>query len=433
MNRNLASAVVRAFHSDRAELVREHLAPFPVREWQRTLEWLHTSGLALYLLDRVHALQIEDAVPQIILQGLEANRLENQARTEALFNEFARINCEFQRAKLSYANLKGFTLVPRSCVDPTCRYQHDLDFLVARGDAERCRQAVERMSYRLTAIFGDTWEFKAGCAEVLSMRDLYKARTERSLEVHLVRERESSEGHTHNDLLSRLQLQSWNGLEFPALSEVDKLLAQAQHLFKHFQTEWTRAAWLLEFSTAIHSHKGSPAFWRDVVAAVEARPEAQIGIGMATLVSSRAFACTPPSSFVSCTVDRIPEQVRLWVDHYEQQLIYTEHPGTKLYLLLKDVLLEDQPDWRNQRRSKLLPSRIPPKFIHTTRSQGIGPRTRLAWAHLCFIAARLRFHIAEGLRYKRESMRWKRFVGSQIRRFAIEVGALESKPLERRK
>ncbi|RDJ93369.1 hypothetical protein B4Q13_22380, partial [Lacticaseibacillus rhamnosus] len=65
------------------------------------------------------------------------------------FQEFVKINMEFQRAQLSYANLKGFTMIPCSCCNPAHRYQHDLDFLVPRRDAERCRQAVERRGYQL--------------------------------------------------------------------------------------------------------------------------------------------------------------------------------------------------------------------------------------------------------------------------------------------
>ena len=52
-------------------------------------------------------------------------------------------------------------LAPHACADPAYRYQHDLDFLVSRRDAERCRAAVERHGYQLTTIFGDTSEFRA--------------------------------------------------------------------------------------------------------------------------------------------------------------------------------------------------------------------------------------------------------------------------------
>ena len=245
MNRRLAKAIIAAFKDNEAATLRSNFAPFEERDWLRCREWLHTSGLALYFLDRVKALGAQSVIPAAVLYELEENLAENRVRGEDLFREFATINMEFQRAKLSYANLKGFSLAPRACPNPAYRYQHDLDFLVSRHDAERCRQAVERQGYRLTATFGNTWEFRAGPPEIPTMRDLYRVRGQRSLEVHLVPEQEQGGVNPRRDRLSHLQLQMWNGFEFPALSECDKLVDQALHLFKHFQTEWTRAAWML--------------------------------------------------------------------------------------------------------------------------------------------------------------------------------------------
>jgi Uncharacterised nucleotidyltransferase len=293
MNRRLAAAVIAAFRDEPTEILRTRFAAFDERDWLRREEWLHTSGLALYFLARAKTLGIEGVMPTQVLQSLERSQTENHVRTDDLFHEFMKINVEFQRAKLSYANLKGFTLAPRSCSDPAYRYQHDLDFLVSRRDSDRCREALERQGYRQTAVFGDTLEFKAGHGEMVSLRDLYKVRSQRSLEIHLVSDKEQAESDRYGDRLSRLQLQVWNGFEFPALSECDKLLEQARHLFKHFKSEWTRTAWILEYATAIRSHQKDESFWREAVAAIEAAPEQKIGIGVATQITSTAFGVVP--------------------------------------------------------------------------------------------------------------------------------------------
>jgi hypothetical protein len=413
MSHRLPGAIVATFGIDDAKTVRESFASYDEREWLRSREWMHTSGLALYFLARAKRLGIEEVMPQRMLSGLEENLADNRVRTNALFNEFVKVNMEFQRTQLSYANMKGFTLAPHACSDPAVRYQHDLDFLVSRRDAEKCRQALERHGYQLTAVFGDTWEFLAGEVEVLSMGDLYRARKQRSLEVHLVPEKEEADGR--RDRLSRLRLQVWNGFEFPALSERDKLLGQALHLFKHFQTAWTRTAWMLEYATAIRSHEGDESFWQETVAAIEAAPETKLGIGIATLAMSRAFGVAPPAEFVACTVDVLPEQVRLWVERYETRLVFVQHPGSKLYLLLQDVLLQDRPEWQSQKRRKLFPSRLPPHTYLAGRKDGTRLRMRMAIDRLGFIWLRFRFHVTEGLRYKIEVARWKRFVaGLQV-------------------
>lgn len=36
---------------------------------------------------------------------------------------------------------------------------------------------------------------------------------------------------------------------------------QAQHIYKHLQGEWTRTAWMLEYATAINSHRQDDSFW----------------------------------------------------------------------------------------------------------------------------------------------------------------------------
>ena len=412
MNRRLAANVIAAFRDVQPEVLRARFASLDERDWLRSEAWLHTSGLALYFLGRARALGIEDVMPAQVLHGLQRSQAENRVRTDDLFREFMRINMEFQRAKLSYANLKGFTLAPRSCSDPADRYQHDLDFLVSRRDSDRCREALKRQGYRLTAAFGDTWEFTAGHGEMVSLRDLYKVRSQRSLEVHLVSDKEQAESDRCGDRLSRLQLQVWNGFEFPALSERDKLLEQARHLFKHFTSEWTRTAWILEYANAIRSHQDDLPFWREIAAVIEDIPEQKIGIGVATRITSRAFGAVPHTRFLACSVDTLPEHLRLWVDHYHDELVFNEHPGSKLYLLLKDVLQQDNPEWSQRKREKLLPIHVPPQAIQAARGNGAWPRLKATCAQTRFVWKRLRFHAAEGLRYKIEAARWKKFVAS---------------------
>ena len=409
MNRRLAKAVVAAFRYETPEILRGRFAPFGEREWSRSREWLHTSGLALYFLARAKALGIEDVMPASVLNGLDKNLVENRERTEDLFNEFVKINMEFQRAKLSYANLKGFALAPLSCPDPAFRYQHDLDFLVSRSDAERCTQALGRQGYRLDRVYGDTWEFKAGSAEVSSLRDLYKTRLNRSVDVRFLPEKEDDELRREDNTLSRLQLQRWSGFEFPALSESDKLLGQALHLFKHFNTAWTRTAWMLEYATAIRSHHEDEGFWRDTIAGIETTPEKKVGVGIASLIVSRAFGVSLPTQLRSI-VDELPERVGLWVERYQDDVVFQEHPGSKLYLLLQDVLSQERSGLSGRAQRRLFPSHLPPRSSTARRSDGLRLRTQVLWAQTKFIVKRLCFHVAEGLRYKVEAARWKKFV-----------------------
>lgn len=408
MNRGLAAAVVDSFRRGPTEALCERFAAFHEQDWSRSSNWLHTSGLALYFFSRVRELGIAEVVPQRVLCELEDAHIENQARTEAMFAEFAKVNMAFQRAKLSYANLKGFSLAPRACPDPSYRYQHDLDFLMSPRDAERCRKTVESLGYRLQRVYDGSWEFVAGTPEVLSMRDLYRVRAERSLEIHFVSAREQAESDASDDRLQRLQLQFWNGFEFPALSESDKLLGQAQHLFRHLQGEWTRAAWMLEYSRAICSHEGDAAFWADTVSLLHGRPHRIVGAGIASLIASRAFAATLPEPFLAATVEQLPGRVRLWADFYQDDLVFAQHPGSKLYLLLQDALSQDCAELRTLKRKKLFPLHLPPRIVFAHRESDTRMRVKGLLAQARFTWERLRFHVTGGLRYKIESARWKK-------------------------
>jgi hypothetical protein len=410
MNRELAAAVAGAFREQPTAALRESFEPFHEQDWSRTSHWLHTSGLALYFLRCARELGVVDVMPLRIRRELEDSHAANRARTDALFDEFVKINVEFQRAELCYANLKGFSLAPRACPDPSYRYQHDLDFLLSPPDAERCRQAVERLGYRLKRVYDGSWEFVAGTPEVSSTRDLYRVRTQRSLEIHFVSAREQTEADLYGDRLLRLQLQVWNGFEFPALSECDKLLGQAQHLFRHLQSEWTRSAWMLEFANAIRSHEGDVAFWDDAVELIGGVPQKRIGIGVASLIASRAFAAALPAKFLEATIERLPQRVRLWADCYQDEVVYAEHPGSKLYLLLQDVLWQERPELGIQRRRKLFPVHLPPRVAVAKQGSNLWMRLRASWAQARFTWERLRFHVASGVRYKIELARWKRLV-----------------------
>src|SRR5271170_1297543 len=131
------------------------------REWQKMLRWLDTSGLALYFLDRVRELALCDMLPPDVLSRLRQNLSDNTVRTYGMMAEQSSIQREFQNAGISYAVLKGFTLWPSSLPRPELRSQLDLDFLVAENSAPAARQVLEARGYRLHAISGRSWEFKA--------------------------------------------------------------------------------------------------------------------------------------------------------------------------------------------------------------------------------------------------------------------------------
>src|SRR6266700_817717 len=65
----LKQAVIASFYEP-APSVRARLGEFTPRDWQRGQFWLDVSGLAIYFLDRLKVLGLEDCIPPLLLNQL---------------------------------------------------------------------------------------------------------------------------------------------------------------------------------------------------------------------------------------------------------------------------------------------------------------------------------------------------------------------------
>jgi hypothetical protein len=369
-------------------------------EWRRLLRWLDISGLALYFLDRLTVLNQTELLPTEVLARLQQNLADNTTRTETMIEESAAIHRTFQRAGLLYVALKGFSLWPISVPRPELRSQLDLDFLVAKKDASEARRILELRGYHLRAISGRSWEFKANEAPGMNLKELYKDRPFRSVELHL------DPDSANSVLLARAQLKPFRGITMPVLSPADLFLGQGLHLFKHICSEFSRAAHLIEFHRHVIARHDDETFWRTLPAIAETNAFAPFALGVVNLLIQSVMGDFAPAEFTCWTVDRLSHGARQWVQLYGRRATIGNHPGTKLYLLLQRELIKaGLPAKRSVRRS-LLPTRLPPLVVHGYPHEALFTRVWRYWAQFRFIFFRLRFHAVEGLRYLCESVRW---------------------------
>jgi Uncharacterised nucleotidyltransferase len=379
---------------------RIHLS---TKEWQHLLRWLDISGLALYFLDHVVTLQQTDMLPSHILARLQQNLVDNAARTDNLFAELKSINSAFQSADLSYAVLKGFSLWPHSVPRPELRSQLDLDFLVAAEGASLARQILEARGYHLRAISGHTWEFKTYEMPGKTLKNLYADKLCRSVELHI----EASTDGT--GLLARAGKLSIHDICTPVLSPADLLVGQGSHLFKHISTGFVRAAHLIEFRRHVITRYRDVSFWHELQALAQRDPMASMELGMVTLLITNALGTFAPEALISWTVDRLPARARLWVELYGKETILADFPGNKFYLLLQRELGPTGFSAERSVRKSLLPLRLPPPFARARTNETQWMRVQRYYDQLRFILVRLRFHVVEGLRYFRESIRWRQY------------------------
>src|SRR5580704_2134147 len=237
------------------------------KEWQDLLHWLDTSGLALYFFDRMRELNLLEILPPPIFARLKENLTDNSERIDAMIAESVSIQRRFQEAHVSYAVLKGFSLAPISVPKLQLRSQLDLDFLVSEESAGEARRVLEETGYRLRAISGRSWEFKADENRTSGMKGLYKAGMSRSAELHLETLKEGGAS-----LLSRSQSISFHGVSMPVLSPVDLFLGQGLHLYKHLCSEFSRVAHVIEFRRHVIARRHDNAFWNSLKQQVAGEP-----------------------------------------------------------------------------------------------------------------------------------------------------------------
>lgn len=377
------------------------LCDLSVGEWKRLLPWLDTSGLALYFLDRLTELHLQDLLPPAIWNRLQQNLEDNTERMRDLMAESAAIQRDFQTAGVSYAVLKGFSLWPYSVPRLELRSQLDLDFLVAERHAAEARRLLETHGYSLHAISGRSWEFKTLHHTASSLKDLYKRGPSRCVELHL--EAESS----GSPLLARTARRDFSGLSMPVLPPADLFLGQGLHLYKHLLSEYSRTAHLLEFRRHVLAYRNRPAFWERVRSLAEDHPRGALALGISTLVVTNRMGNFAPQELLEWTIPPLPDAAHRWVSLYGARATLADFPGTKLYLLLqRELELQGVPVRRSARRA-LLPLRLPPPIAPVPATERFSERLARYRAQLRFVLMRLRFHMVEGLRYLYESRRWR--------------------------
>ena len=399
---NRAAVLLGLCHS-RPEYI-DRLLTLSHGEWRKLLHGLDVIGLTLYFAYQVNELNLQGSLPLAVSQRLQQNFEDNRARMKGLLQESTVLQEEFQRANISYAVLKGFSLCPSSVPMPELRHQLDLDFLVDESGASKAREILERAGYRLYEISGRAWEFKKNELPRFSTKNMYKEGFGRTIELHI-----ESVLPGRKPLLSRREYREIEGVVMSVLAPADLFLRQGMHAFKDVCSSFLRASHLLEFYRHVRACRDDPAFWLEARSRAEEDPRAALGLGVVLQLIESVLEGEVPSKLAMWTSLRLPSGVQDWIALYGKRRVYGMPPGTKLYLVLQRELEIAGMSFMRPTRAILLPTRLPQVIIQPSASDTILFRIQRYALQSRFILQRARFHVVEGLRYAWASCRWRRY------------------------
>lgn len=374
------------------------------------LTWLDHSGLALYLFARLRDCGELESLPPEFHDALEQRFASNCKRMEGMHCEFSKINSELRKSAIPHAFLKGFTLTPEFCAEPTLRHQSDVDVLVHRDSVGEATQALIACGYSFQGSeSGGGLRFATPLQHIPSIQDdIYKVSPHREAEIHTSLWEEI--GHVSlivpENCLERVRNRNFRDIEFFSLSTEDMFLMQVLHAFNHLLGSWVRVSWLWEIHYFLQTHASDEELWQRIIARAGYDPTLRKAIGLVLCLTRKLFGDPVPEALNDWCLETLPDHIETWVRHFGTQWALSELGGSKVTLFIHEEFLNDASKWKNYLLRRLIP---------VSGKPSIGPieasdvKTRLAGrvAQLRFSGQRLAFHAREIFVLAREAFRWR--------------------------
>jgi len=390
------------------------LASFAHGDWQRGLEWLDQTGLALRLWDRLKASGAQGAVPPGIAVRLEQNMADHSSRVSSMAEEFDSINRVFEAAGIDHVVLKGFALAPEYTPDARLRPAYDYDYLVQPASMERVSHILGGAGYiqrRERVDHPIVYVHSSRTPRIPSRReDLYSANLHRSLEIHTrLWEPEALKIPLPlpDDFLARKRLRSWQGHRYYSLSEEDELLFQVLHAFRHILECWCRLYTFLEIAHFLERRQSDLAFWQRFADRISVSPRLAEMAGVVFSLAARLFGAPLPATIDAGVLHKMRHPLLLWVNRYGCDSALANFTGNKYSLLLYREFVPDDATWREIRRRRLFPLHRPNR-AGGGPTPGISARITAVSKQITYVARRLSHHVIAAAQYEWASIHWQR-------------------------
>jgi hypothetical protein len=426
VKRTVAEAVVNylSFSGKTSAHVGE-LAGFRDREWKQGVSWLHDTGLALYLLQKLKQGNVTDIVPKATLSRLEENLAANRRRVIYMASQFEFLNQKLSAAGVRYAAVKGFSLVPQFCPDASLRHQSDFDYLIDHQSLPLAQTVLEEAGYFLSKHKANEFVFLMPSRAIPPPDDeQYEAHAPHAVELRVA----FWDSDFHGVFLTgprfsvdNTRTQRWQNSVFPALPEEDAFLLQVIHAFNHVLTGGVRMAWLYEIGYFLSQRSTDELLWQRVERRIGEDALLREIVVVVTELSAHFFKAPLPTTSI-IWAQKLDPAVRIWINYYARTWVFAKNrvdqlglfSAAKVVLFLHQQYLPDA-SRRHQMRIRLLPleqlfQRAGSITGKSSANDG-GRRRQLKHALIRFL-----FHATAGLRYLWEIPRWRRLNKASARR-----------------
>jgi Uncharacterised nucleotidyltransferase len=390
---------------------------------RRLLRWLDQSGLALYLFTQLQEHDALDQVPVHFREALECRLRANQARTQAMLAEFARLVESFHRNGVRFAALKGFTLTPAFCPAPNLRHQTDFDFLVAPDSLENAKSAMQACGYGQQENGGlDEATFATPLRHIPSPKDNIYAIPEHR-EVDIVTTLHQAAHGVSIELpmgvLDRVETRTLHGISFPALPATEMFCLQVMHAFKHLLGSWVRASWLFEIAYFIDKHYGQDHLWHAIADRMGRDAKRRNAFGLVLSLTNRLWPRPIPRTLADWCLPSLPPSIEVWVAYFGIQTTVADLDGAKLTLFVHREFVDDRNHWNSYLSGRIFPVGRHAS-IGTVTNNGSGTRIKAKMAQWRHIMRRSIFHAQSIFSLPVQAIRWKYALRS-IERQRVQV------------
>lgn len=406
--KEIASLVFQALHwPPRPHAVARFAALRPA-DLKKVLLHLDETGLAVYLLNHLAEHSLYSVLTRQLQDALTERLEKNEARSEDMFQEFTRVVAALDSARVTYAVIKGFSLVPDYSPAICVRHQTDLDIQIDPASASAAHRALVKLGYSLESQdpSGETKFLRHMGRPFQGMNDIYALQSESRIELHeqFWERRFQVVLGFHQEPLARRTLKTVRDVTFPVLAEEDRFVGQLLHAFRHFLKGWIRSSWLFEIASFLRAHSANQDLWEKIGKRND--PEKTVhACGLILLLCRQLLGTSIPERLQEAYIAPLPRHLSLWVELFGSTWAAADMEGSKLNLMIHEHFVPDPRRWRKQYSSLLMPRRTPAVSLESRANGEPSTKWRRRQAEIFF--QRASFHFSRNVEYALYSLRWR--------------------------